>query len=74
MWTKASPLPITPEQRETLERWVRAESTPQGVARRARIVLMAADGVSNNRIASVLKVTRTTVINWRRRFAAGGSH
>lgn len=72
MWTKASPLPITPDQRDTLERWVRASSTPQGVVKRARIVLMAAEGVSNNRIASVLEVTRTTVIAWRRRFADGG--
>ena len=72
MWNKASPLPITPEQRDILERWVRAGSTSQSVARRARIVLMAAGGVSNNRIASTLETTRTTVIAWRRRFEAGG--
>lgn len=55
-----------------LERWVRAQSTPQGVATRARIILMAADGVSINRIAATLGVSRSTVISWRRRFAADG--
>lgn len=39
---------------------------------RARIVLMAADGASNNRIAKDVGVTRTTVILWRRRFEDGG--
>jgi transposase len=41
--------------------------------RRARIVLAAADGVSNRRIAKDLEITRTTVILWRTRFAEGGT-
>ena len=40
---------------------------------RARIVLAAADGVSNRQIAKDLEVTRTTVILWRTRFAEGGT-
>jgi transposase len=42
------------------------------VALRARIILMAADGAANNRIAGELGVSRSTVILWRARFADGG--
>ena len=72
MWTAAEPLPISPEHRQILERWVRAPSTPQSVVARARLVLMAADGAANNRIAAALGLTRSTVILWRSRFAEGG--
>jgi len=72
MWTAVEPLPVSSDHRAILERWMRAPSTPQGVVLRARVVLLAADGAANNRIAAELGVTRTTVILWRRRFAAGG--
>jgi len=55
-----------------LERWARAHGTPQSIATRARIVLMAADGESNSAIARSLGVSRPTVIMWRGRFAKGG--
>ena len=72
MWTAAAPLPVHPEQRETLESWVRAHNTPQSVVLRARIVLLAADGQANRSIAERLKTTRTTVLLWRERFAKQG--
>jgi transposase len=72
MWTAAEPLAITEDQRRTLEQWLRAQKTPQQVAVRARIILMAADGAANNRIAGELGVSRSTVILWRDRFAGGG--
>lgn len=72
MWTQAPALAISEEQRKVLETWVRAHSTPQSVATRARIILLSGDGVSNNRIAKDLAITRPTVILWRERFAAGG--
>ena len=59
-------------ERAVLERWVAAHSTPQSVALRARIVLLASEGVSNSEIARVLAVSRPTVILWRSRFAEGG--
>jgi transposase len=40
--------------------------------RRARIVLLAADGVGNHEIARRLEVSRGQVIAWRERFAKGG--
>lgn len=73
MWTKAPALAVSEEQRTVLETWVRAHGTPQSVATRARIVLLSGDGVSNNRIAKELAITRPTVIMWRERFAAGGT-
>jgi transposase len=63
---------VSGEQREQLERWARAHGTPQSVAMRARIVLMATDGESNSAIARELGVSRPTVIMWRERFAADG--
>jgi transposase len=63
---------VSDEQRAVLERWVAAHSTPQSVAMRARIVLLASEGASNSEIARELRVSRPTVILWRKRFAAGG--
>ena len=42
------------------------------MAQRARIVLLAADGVSNTAIAELVGVSRPTVIGWRERYQAGG--
>lgn len=39
---------------------------------RCRIILMAAEGLSNNQIAKHLGVSRPTVILWRERFAQAG--
>jgi len=64
---------VSAEQRLALERWIAAHGTPQSVALRARIVLLAAAGESNSEIARRLSVSRPTVIMWRARFAAGGS-
>ena len=68
----ADPLPIFPEQRRTLEAWVRAQSTPQSVALRAKIALLAAAGVANSRIAREVGVSRPTVTLWGQRFLQGG--
>jgi transposase len=72
MSSAASPIELGAADRELLERWVKAPSTPQGVAGRARIVLAAADGESNSEIARRLGLSRPTVIMWRDRFVAEG--
>ena len=72
MWSVAEPLPISAEQKRTLETWIVARNTPQKVAFRARIVLLAAGGQANRRIAHELKTSRPTVILWRERFLEGG--
>ncbi|WP_422934367.1 IS630 family transposase [Sinomonas sp. P47F7] len=57
---------------EELTRLTRSSSVRAGVAQRARIVLLAAEGISNTAIAERVGVTRTTVIGWRDRYAESG--
>lgn len=73
MWTVAEPLALSEEQRDTLRRWVAARNTPQKVVFRARIVLLAATGAANRKIAQELGTSRPSVILWRRRFQEGGA-
>ncbi len=72
MWKPAKTLKMTEEQRRTLQGWVRAGTSPQRTVLRARICLLAADGMSNNAIAKALETTRPTVIQWRQRFKEQG--
>lgn len=65
---KLIPIELSPEERETLERWARRRKSAQGLATRSRIVLLAADGWSNLAVAEHLHVTRVTVGRWRGRF------
>ncbi len=54
--------------RGELEALVRSRSARAGLVRRARIVLLAADGLSNTEIARRVGAWRTTVIAWRGRY------
>ena len=56
------------EQRE-LEALARRRKTAQGLARRARIVLAAAQGLENKAIVERVGADANTVGKWRRRFA-----
>ena len=60
------------QTRAELERLGRAPSTPQAVALRARLVLAAAQGLSNQQIAATFHITVNTVGKWRTRFALFG--
>jgi len=73
MWDVPQALAISDEQRRTLEAWIAARNTPQKVVFRARIILSAAEGKANRRIAQELDTSRPTVILWRQRFAEGGT-
>jgi transposase len=66
-------LRVTESDRQLLRTWIRAGTTPQRVARRARIVLLSAEGCSSREIAQRLGVSTHTVSLWCRRFQAGGS-
>jgi transposase len=72
MHPAAPALPLDPAARAALDRLVRARTTPQKVALRARIVLCAAAGLANQTIATRLRTSRPTVLLWRQRFAAAG--
>ena len=58
--------------RERLESVLRSTTVPAAAAQRARIVLLAAEGVANYVIAERVGVTRPTVNLWRSRYAEAG--
>lgn len=60
---------LTDAERMTLKTWSRGRSTPARLVLRARIVLAAAAGHRNDRIAAELATAKTTVVRWRTRFA-----
>ena len=62
------PLTLSPEERETLERWARRPTSAQALAQRARIVLACAAGKPNTVVASTYRVSQPTVGKWRARF------
>jgi len=65
-------LTLNSETHAQLQSIVRSPSMPQALARRARIVLMAAEGMSNSEISHQLSLSRPTVGLWRERFLAQG--
>jgi DNA-directed RNA polymerase specialized sigma24 family protein len=58
--------------RATLERWVRARTTPQRVVLRSRIVLLLIEGLSAREVARRIGVSRHTVDLWRERYLSEG--
>ena len=56
------------EERLGLERLVRRHTTSQRLARRSRIILLAAEVLNNAQIAGQLGVNLNTVRRWRRRW------
>src|SRR5919106_6738578 len=73
MANRAAPaLGLREGDRAVLVRLTRSSAVRAGLARRARIVLLAADGLSNTAIADRVGVSRPTVIGWRERYRASG--
>jgi transposase len=70
MSRRATTIVLTVEERNELQRRVRARTSSQQAAQRARIVLRAAEGARNIDIAAELGIARHTVQQWRDRFAA----
>ena len=56
---------LGPGEQTQLERWEAAQGTPQQVALRCRIILMALAGEQNQAIAARLGISRPTVNLWR---------
>ena len=65
---KKAVLTLSLPEREELERWSRRPTSAQALAQRARIVLLAAEGLTNTAVAERLGVTHVTVGKWRARF------
>jgi transposase len=64
----AIPIELTDDERVRLEGFTRRRTSAHGLAQRSRIVLCAADGLTNAQIAQRVGVSRPTVLKWRRRF------
>lgn len=63
---KPPQVPISEAERQELHRLVRAHTTAQQIAFRARIILLLAEGLTAPAVARQLKTTRRTVRLWRR--------
>src|SRR5438552_11756409 len=69
---KIERISISETDRERLERLVRDRNTPQKVVWRARIVLLASNGLTAEAIAAAVGKSLLTVRRWRRRYMAKG--
>jgi transposase len=69
---KIEQISISAADRERLERLVRDRNTAQKVVWRARIVLLASDGLTAEAIAAAVGKSLLTVRRWRRRYVAKG--
>jgi transposase len=72
MFTPAPALSLDPLQKHALESLARAGSTPQRVARKCQVILLAAEGIPNNAIAQKTGLSRPTVIATRAAFVRRG--
>src|SRR5437867_6927386 len=66
----APPILLSPAERATLAAWAHGKKFPLRLVQRARIVTLAADGVTSQAIARQLTLSRPTVQLWRERFLA----
>lgn len=71
MARRAVKVTVSFAQRQVLERIVRSKTEPAALVERARIVLMSAEDMTNQRQANQLGVDRQRVRRWRRRWQEG---
>jgi transposase len=68
----AAEVKLSDEQREQLEKQARARSVSVRLAQRSKMILLAAEGIPDLKIAAELGVARQTVARWRSRFIVRG--
>jgi putative transposase len=66
------PIILSEGEREQLNALANSRSLPHGIVRRARLVLLAADGLSNNTIAERVGLSHQSVCQWRQRYLRQG--
>ena len=71
--SRVEPLVLQAGDEKVLREWTRASSISAGLAQRARILLLAAEGRSNTEIGQLVGVSLPTVRLWRGRYGAGGT-
>jgi transposase len=67
---RAIPIHLSSEEMTLLEQVVRSGKSPQRQVERSRVVLLAAEGRTNEQIGAQLGITRQKAARWRSRFAA----
>ena len=70
--TTALTIRLTLSARRTLLAWQRATTIPAGLARRGRILLLRADGMSITAIARTVGLSRQQVYKWIAQFMQEG--
>jgi len=63
---------LTPMERQTLLAWQQATTVSAGVARRARMIVLRADGMTITDIAATVGISRRFVYKWVQRFLQEG--
>ena len=63
---------LTADERRTLLAWQRSRTIAVGLARRARIILLLADGMTITDIARTVGISRRFVYKWVERFQQQG--
>ena len=63
---------LTPAQRQTLLAWQRSTTISAGLARRGRMILLLADGVTIPDIAAAVGMSRRHIYKWVQRFVHQG--
>jgi putative transposase len=66
------PLELSAEEREQMQAIASSRSLPHGLVRRAKIILLSAEGMPNSAIAQKLGLRGGTVGKWRSRYLEGG--
>ena len=68
----ADQIELSPEVRSRLLRLAHSDTASVRLARRAGMILLAADGVENKTIGEMIGAGRVQVATWRKRYLAGG--
>jgi len=63
---------LTPAERQTLQAWQRSTTISAGRARRGRMILLLADGVTISAIAATVGISRRFVYKWVQQFLEQG--
>ena len=72
MFPRGEALSLNSSQKQMLESLARAGSTPQLLARKCKVILLASGGTPNYAIAQQTGLSRPTVISTRAAFVGGG--
>lgn len=63
---------IPSDDRQTLKRWLRSTTLPQGQIMRAKIILALSNGATPTQVAEAQQTTAKTVHRWRKRYIEYG--